>query len=348
MQVTASSFTVAEYCEQMRAKGIVVNHDYQRSDKVWPAAARSYLIETILLGYPMPKMSLYQITNLKTKRTKKEIVDGQQRSTAVSDFLEDKLRLTGKSPFAGKVFSQLDQDQQQRFVDYNLTVDVFVGATPEEIRQVFRRMNSYTIPLNPQEKRHATHQGEFKWFIVDMTERYADALKQLGVFTERQLSRMADATLLSDIVYTLSVGIRSASEATLDKYYQDNDASFSAVSEMSDRLEAAMNIILEWKEIHQSSLMKMYNFYSLVLAISHALRPDSVLNTDFPRNKPLKIDRNLALPNLTALSEALEEPSTYPQFSEYVNACSKATNRIEPRRARFRWLSRALDPNLLA
>jgi hypothetical protein len=51
MQVTASNFTVAEYCEQMRAGGIVVNHDYQRSDKVWPPAARSYLIETILLGY---------------------------------------------------------------------------------------------------------------------------------------------------------------------------------------------------------------------------------------------------------------------------------------------------------
>src|ERR1039457_1819635 len=227
MQVTASSFTVAEYCEQMRNKGIVVNHDYQRSDKVWPPAARSYLIETILLGYPMPKMSLYQTTNLKTKRTKKEIVDGQQRSQAISDFLEDKLRLTGKSLFAGRVFSQLEQEQQQSFVDYTLTVDVFVGATAEEIRQVFRRMNSYTIPLNPQEKRHATHQGEFKWFIVEMSELYASALKQLGVFSERQLSRMADATLFSDIVYTITLGIKSASEASLDKFYQDNDASFS-------------------------------------------------------------------------------------------------------------------------
>ena len=89
--------------------------------------------------------------------------------------------MSGKGQFAGRTFSQLDQEQQQRFVDYALTVDVFVGATSEEIRQVFRRMNSYTIPLNPQEKRHATHQGEFKWSIVEMTERYADALKQLGV-----------------------------------------------------------------------------------------------------------------------------------------------------------------------
>ena len=62
-----------KYCQQMREKSIIVNHDYQRSDKVWPPAARSYLIETILLGFPIPKLSLYQTTDLKTKKTKKNM-----------------------------------------------------------------------------------------------------------------------------------------------------------------------------------------------------------------------------------------------------------------------------------
>lgn len=347
MQVIASSFTIAEYCEQMREKTIVVNHDYQRSEKVWPSAARSYLIETILLGYPMPKLALYQTTNLQTKRTKKEIVDGQQRSQAISDFLEDKFRLTGKTHLAGKTFTKLEQEDQQRFVDYTLTVDVFVGATPEQIRQVFRRMNSYTIPLNPQEKRHATHQGEFKWFVVSMTEMYADALKQIGVFTERQLSRMSDATLFSDVVFTLTGGIKHASESQLDKFYQDNDAAFAAREEMTDRLATAMNIVLEWSDLHDSSLMKMYNFYSLVLAISHALSPVGVLNSLYERKTSAVLDRNIAVQNLTALSESLHEPAIYPQFSEYVAACSKATNRMDPRTTRFVWLSKALDGKLV-
>ena len=232
MQVTASGFTVAEYCEQMRGGGIVVNHDYQRSDKVWPPAARSYLIETILLGYPMPKMALHQTTDLKTRRTKKEIVDGQQRSQAIFDFLEDKLRLSGNTGFARKTYSQLLPEDQQRFVEYSFAVDLFVGATPEQIRQVFRRMNSYTVPLNPQEKRHATHQGELKWFIVKMTERYAGALLELGVFNEKQLSRMADAGLLSDVVFTLSSGIKSASDTSIDKFYFGNEATFQQAGEM--------------------------------------------------------------------------------------------------------------------
>ena len=246
MQVTASSFTVAEYCEQMRNGAITVNHDYQRTDKVWPPAARSYLIETILLGYPMPKLALHQTTDLKTKKTRKEIVDGQQRSQAIYDFLEDKLRLSSKTGFGRSTYSQLQPEQQQRFVDYSLTVDLYVGATPEDIRQVFRRMNSYTVPLNPQEKRHATHQGELKWFIVDMTERYADALKQLGVFKEKQLSRMADAALLSDLFYTFKTGIRSASDASLDKFYTENEAEFPEAGSYTTRFVNAMDIIVDW------------------------------------------------------------------------------------------------------
>lgn len=350
MQVTSSTFTIAEYCQQMRDKSIIVNHEYQRSDKVWPPAARSYLIETILLGFPIPKLSLYQSTDLKTKKTKKEIVDGQQRSQVISDFLEGKFRLTGKGPFGGKLFSQLEEPDQQRYVDYALTVDVFVGATPIEIRQVFRRMNSYTVPLNPQEKRHATHQGNCKWFIVDLVEEYSEALKKMGVFTERQLSRMADAALLSDIVYTLSQGIKHASDRNLDKYYEENEVAFPEEDVLRTRMKAAMNCILSWTDIHGSALMKSYNFYTLVLAISHALAPieEGNINELYQRTGPVAIDTQYALPNLTRLAAAIEEPGAYPQLDEYVTACSKATTRFEQRKTRFIWLSKALEPQLLA
>ena len=93
--------------------------------------------------------------------------------------------------------------------------------------------------------------------------------------------------------------------------------------------------------------MKSYNFYTLVLAISHAQRPCSELNEAYPRNGGLTIDPNFALPNLTSLSSALEEPSEFPALHPLVQACSKATNRIEQRRVRFEWLSKALEATLL-
>jgi len=349
MQVTPSTFTIAEYCQQMREKSIVVNHDYQRSDQVWPPAARSYLIETILLGFPIPKLSLYQTTDLKTKKTRKEIVDGQQRSQAISDFLEGTFRLSGKGPFCGKVFSQLEESEQQRFVDYAVTVDVFVGATSNEIRQVFRRMNSYTVPLNKQEQRHATHQGELKWFIVDAVEKYSEALKKIGVFKEKQLSRMADAALLSDVVFTIINGIGNASDKSLDNFYAENEAAFLSADGLRGRLTSAMDVIVGWPDIYGSALMKSYNFYSLMLAISHALKPIETgnFNEIYPRQAPLKIDPQFALPNLTSLTAAVDDPANYPQFAEFVEACAGATTRIKQRKARFYWLSRALEPTVL-
>ena len=79
MKLTTTTFTVAEYCDQMIAGSIIINSDYQRSPKVWPPAAKSYLIDSVLLGYPIPKLSLYQKTDLRSRKTIKEIVDGQQR-----------------------------------------------------------------------------------------------------------------------------------------------------------------------------------------------------------------------------------------------------------------------------
>jgi hypothetical protein len=347
MYVTPTGFTVAEYCQQMREKSIIVNHEYQRSDKVWPPAARSYLIETLLLGFPMPKLSLYQTVDLKTRRTTKEIVDGQQRSQTIFDFLDGKLRISGKGPFGGKTFGQLEEDEQIKFVNYSLTVDLFVNATHDEIRQVFRRMNSYTVPLNPQEKRHATHQGELKWFIVELVERYAESFKRIGVFAERQLSRMSDAALLSDIVFTLINGIQHASDVSLDKFYAENDEAFHAANEMGDRIATSMDVILGWPDIHKSALMKSYNMYSLMLAISHALRPAPALNAVYDRPRPIALDPQFVLPNLTALADALEDPTARPDFADFVGACAKATTRIGPRNTRFHWLSQALQPRLL-
>jgi hypothetical protein len=111
-----------------------------------------------------------------------------------------------------------------------------------------------------------------------------------------------------------------------------------------------MDHILAWPDIHGSALMKSYNFHTLVLALSHALAPiqQGNFNEIYPRNSPVAIDPQYALSNLTSLAAAVDNRTAYPQFHQYVEACSQATTRIEQRKTRFIWLSRALEPNLLA
>jgi hypothetical protein len=335
----------------MKDGAIIVNRDYQRSAQVWPPAAKSYLIDTILLGFPVPKLSLYQKIDLRSRQTIKEIVDGQQRSQAILDFFEDKFRIAvpgGTSAYSGKKYSELEEVDQIKFLEYQLTVDVFVGATDDEIRQVFKRINSYTIPLNHQEKRHATYQGEFKWFIASLSNRYAQALKDIGALTERRLIRMDDADLFTEIIHALYEGIMTKSEPKLDKFYEAYDVTFPEKDDISKKIDFAFNWILDWQEIHETQLVKAHNIYVLALAIIHSQSPVPALAPVYSFEGTIDLNRDTVLTNLTALASAVSETGPISKFQEFINASSKGgTDTKKHRETRFIWVCRALESSSL-
>lgn len=67
---------------------LVLAPKFQRRD-VWKPLARSYLIDTIIQGKPIPKLYMRQDINPRTRKTTREIVDGQQRLRTVLSFLKD-------------------------------------------------------------------------------------------------------------------------------------------------------------------------------------------------------------------------------------------------------------------
>ncbi len=336
MDTKSSSITVADLCDQMRVANIMVNRAYQRTSKVWPPAAKSYLIDTILNGYPIPKIALYQKLDLTNRKTIREIVDGQQRTNTIFEFYNDKLRISGKSKYAGKLYSQLDESDQRRFLEYALSVDVFVGATENDIRQVFRRMNSYTVPLNPEEKRHATFQGAFKWFIAELVERYTQPLKQMGVLSETNISRMQDAKLFSEIIYSLLYGIDHSQDKKLDNLYEAFDKEFPHEAEIAQKIDSVMTSIVELSEIQKSELMKPYNFYSLFLAIYHSRFIVPTLQTIKPLDNGISIITQAAKTRLIDLNESLISGVAHTAAQKkYFDAAEKATNRKIPREDRF-------------
>ncbi|MBT9613558.1 MAG: DUF262 domain-containing protein [Burkholderiales bacterium] len=340
MRVTPSGFTIAEYCQQMTEKNIVVNRNYQRSNKVWPAAARSFLIDTILNGFPMPKLSLYQKTDLRTRKTIKEIVDGQQRSQAILDFFNDELRISSRGNYYGKTYSRLTPEEQQSFIDYQLSVDLFVDATEDDIRQLFRRVNSYNVPLNPQEKRHSTYQGPFKWFILQQSSNYAQTFKDLGTFNESQLSRMDDSKFIADICVAFSDGLISASEARIEKTYKSFDQDFPQEGHYESLIAGAMNDVLAFREPLGDELTKKYHLYCLILAFVHKRNPIPSLQPIFHSDGHGVTNIQATKENLSRLTEAIASgvDSNSPVLREFIEASSKTTDRQIQRAKRFRIL----------
>lgn len=343
MQVSTSTFTIAEYCEQLERGTIAVNTDYQRSSEVWPPAARSYLIDTILLSFPIPKLTLYQTVDLKTKKTLKEIVDGQQRTSTINAFYNDEFRITGKSEYRGLRFSDLEEEDQQRFVEYRLTTDTLLSATPDDVRQLFRRINSYTVPLNKEEQRHAQHQGEFKWFMVELTEKYASSLKEMGVLKEKQLSRMQDAKLFTEIVLGVLEGMETYAVRRLDKIYTDNDDHFEYAKDLDRRFDKIFDHLLEWSDLHNGPLMKFECFLSLALAITHVLAPVATLQPYYKVSVRGLASQDWVLSKLSSLAEALDDEgkATKPSHHQFREAMVGTNTKVN-RTKRFNILCRAI------
>jgi hypothetical protein len=351
MKIVPTNMTIADYCQAMDRGEIVVNRDYQRSDKVWPAAARSYLIETIILGYPLPKLSLHQVTDIKSKKTIKEIVDGQQRSSTILAFYSNNLRLGAKletEALAGRTFEELEGEDQHRFLDCSLSFDLLVSATREEVHEAFRRINSYTIPLNAEEHRHAIFQGPFKWFVHRITKQFYASFVEMGLFSEKQLVRMNDTKLLSEVCHAYAYGIKTTNKSALDRLYDDRDETFPEEKEWETRLIGALDQLRDLTALHHTAFMRPHLAYSLILALSHVRRPVSTLKSLVQPPFP-KVDPALALTNLTTLSEAIEagEQDTLKKFLPFVKASSSKTNVAAQRATRFRWLCRAMTSEKL-
>lgn len=355
MNVSRTEITVADYAAMIERKEVRVNRDYQRSDQVWPRAAQSFLIETMLTDFPVPKLFLHQVTDLRTRRTMKYIVDGQQRTRAIVSFYSDEYRLSSNVELEearGRRFSQLPAELQAKFSDYPLQFDLFLGATDEEVREVFRRMNSFTVPLNPEEQRHANYQGAFKWFMRNLSADYGEAFRQAGTFGQKALVRMQDQKLLTELSAAYFSGIATTNKATLNGVYRDHDKEEHFTESMRDdldgRIRAGLDQLFAWEDLYGTPLMKPHQVYSLALAVMHVQTPVDRLVSDTTVRGADVADESQIVYNLTRLAEGLEldDEELTGDLRPFLRASSSKTNVRAQRQARFEWFYWALTGEL--
>ena len=74
-------YRISDFLDWHREKRLEINQDFQRGS-VWKPAARTFLIDTILRELPVPKVYLRTKIDVVTKKSVREIVDGQQRLKA--------------------------------------------------------------------------------------------------------------------------------------------------------------------------------------------------------------------------------------------------------------------------
>jgi 5-methylcytosine-specific restriction endonuclease McrA len=176
MKTSFDNPTIKKYLKKMSKNEYDLDPWYQRGDELgstkeklsstisstseeiliyssaWPLSMKQNLIKSIMDGYDLPKFYFW-----KDPTNKYQIIDGKQRSLAISCFCLDKsqknafyIEIDGQQKF----FDDLDTEQKDKILDAQLTFSYLTDCEETDARKLFTRLQS-GIRLFPDEVRHA-------------------------------------------------------------------------------------------------------------------------------------------------------------------------------------------------
>lgn len=164
--------------KRVKSKSIKLNPDYQRRHR-WSEEVSSRLIESLLLNIPIPAIFISQDVDVDEETegevSRYTVIDGQQRLTAIFEFMTGELRLSGL-----EILSEINDSMMKDLPPFLLrrleerTVKCLrIDSTidPQVKYDIFERLNTGSVKLEAQELRNAVARGKFN-----------DAIKELATF----------------------------------------------------------------------------------------------------------------------------------------------------------------------
>ena len=226
--------------EKLAYEEIDLMPDFQREGDLWDNIKKSQLIESILLGLPLP--SFYFSVDPKTDKW--QVVDGLQRlSTFQTFWVEKKLRLEGLEfldVYDGKSFNDLTRADLRKISGFKVNLYVIEKETPKEAKfLIFKRVNTGGLILTPQEMRHALNQGIPADFVKELSQ-----LESFKMATDNRIpsKRQEDRDFVNRFVAFYLLGYQEGYRGELDTFLNDGMAKLDLISqEDRDKIKAAFN-----------------------------------------------------------------------------------------------------------
>jgi len=287
----------AKWLHDLNDRGLlIVDNSFQRN-YVWNYKTQIKLIESILMGYPIPEIYLWNTgTDEDSGDTCYSIVDGQQRTGALFQYITNTFKLSEValtesngcySRIKNRVFKDLDSDDKRAIWAYVFSVRVIrSNVDREDIVNMFLRLNSNNLTLNPQELRNAEFEGEFMQVASELAELDFWSVNSLFGIADRR--RMHDISFVSMLLVFMKQGIqedvRNTNINIIYDLYNDNYPSkgediarFKGVIEQIDK-------IIEGNAERIKILKRQVHLYSLFTAIYEITIDESELSASQVNN----------------------------------------------------------------
>lgn len=249
MKLSTLTLTLGNIIDRLENDEIDLFPDFQRLGGLWNNERKSRLIESLILGIPLPSF-YFDATN----NNSWVIVDGLQRLTAINEyFVTKKLVLSGMEflkDLNGKGFDQVPPSYNRRMKEKNLT-GVFINeGTPLEVRlNIFKRLNTGGLHLTQQEIIHALAPQRVRLFL----KKYANDDKfRKATDYSIDFTRMADREFVLRFASYILCGVEvfkqvETMEAFLDRGIQALSTKSDAELELlglsfTQTMELAFNV----------------------------------------------------------------------------------------------------------
>lgn len=354
----ATTYDVQGFLDAWRSepRTLVLRPGFQRNI-VWNDDQRSYLVDSILRGLPVPELYLQKSTSPDGAQ-QIVVVDGQQRISTCIDFALGKFPLNTNrteldSRWKGKHFDELSPDLRARFRNFG-----FIGRQlptsldGPALREVFQRLNRTVEALEPQELRHAAYAGEFLKLVEKSSE--SSGLDELGVFSAKDIQRRRHDEFISEVFFAFLLGTFPNKKEGLDDQYMIFERQGMPDVERRDLVQRFGRVdrflIAHGAQLKKTRFRNKSDAYSLlVYLITHADRIHTGDGT-----APLLVDRLVefsALVNRIKKAEVSGESVDHmiqedggEDAAAYLRAVERAASDRNSRVRRANALNRVLSP----
>lgn len=339
-----SNYTALDFIQWRESGVLELTPKFQRRG-VWTTPARSSFIDTLIQSYPVPPLYLRVTQSSDKRKTVREVVDGQQRMSAILDFIDGKYALSRSldGDYAGKRFDSLKEEYQDAIREYSFNTEVLYGLSDSEVLEIFSRLNRYSVRLNNQELRNGKWFGRFKQLSYSLAHEHIEFWRNHRIFTENGIARMLEVELTSELLILGLAGLQDKKNS-IDNFYEKYDENFSDRDQaqkrfrtLIDDMERSVGQYLGDLEFRRPPL-----FYTLYGALYHHRYGVPEFDIASPKRAITKSDQEDLQSAITKLSELIASAradETVPQkYSQFVNACLRQTDNIQPRRTRLQTL----------
>lgn len=314
---------------------------------VWKQDAKSYFIDTVVRGLPAPIIYLRQRIDLKTQKTIREVVDGQQRLRTLFAYVDPgslddydaardviQVRPIHNKDLAGKTFSRLSDHFKHRILSYEFSTHVLpLNVEDREVLEMFARLNATGVKLSHQELRNAEWFGEMKTLLYALALEQLERWRDWKIFNGDQISRMKEVELVGDLVLNMKNGLTAKTQKRLDLLYKNYDKELPEADEIRRRFRETMDAIdsLLAHEIAESAFRSEIHFFTLFVFIYDLMYG---LGSKLKRKAPKKLPSGLR-ERVLAVAKRL---SAERVPADVLDAIARASSDLGRRRTRLDYM----------